>query len=141
VRLGPSVTTKDEVWKIMGSVRQKIGIFGNFGGGNLGNEGSLEAMMGLLAAIKAGCRADLPLPFASLPVGIALQLCPIMPRAASSIAAKLKGRFQDLQLAFNGTRGIDVMIIPGTGILDDFGESPQGPRSARRSSGCASSRR
>lgn len=76
-----------------------------------------------------------------LPAAISLQPFPIMPRAASSIAAKLKGRFQDLQLVFAGTRGFGVMIIPGTGILDDFGESPQGPRSARRSSGCANSRK
>ena len=114
---------------IMGSVRQKIGIFGNFGGGNLGNEGSLEAMIAFLRQVRPDaelvCICHSP-QTVTRHHGIAALPYRAPRRHGSSLSEKFNARIQDLRLALRATRGFDAIIIPGTGILDDFGERPQG---------------
>jgi polysaccharide pyruvyl transferase WcaK-like protein len=113
----------------MGSVRKKIGLLGNFGGGNLGNEGSLEAMIAFLRQVRP--EADLiclcPCPEeVTRRYGISAMRYRAQRQHGSSIRAKLSARIEDVRLLLRGVRGFNVMIVPGTGVLDDFGESPQG---------------
>jgi polysaccharide pyruvyl transferase WcaK-like protein len=109
--------------------RRKIGIFGNFGGGNLGNEGTLEAMVAFLRRVAPD--AELVCICAD-PRVIAQQhqisAAPFRwPRQqCGSFAARIRARLGDFTLTMNAVRGFDLLIVPGTGILDDFGEPPQG---------------
>ncbi|WP_245420508.1 MULTISPECIES: polysaccharide pyruvyl transferase family protein [unclassified Mesorhizobium] len=114
---------------------QKIALFGLFGSGNLGNEGSLEAMVEFLrrerpdAELSCICRepevVKKTFTIETLPIrrnGPAGGLAGRLNRLCLRIPAKLA----DFARAFGHVRKADVMIIPGTGILDDFGERPAG---------------
>jgi polysaccharide pyruvyl transferase WcaK-like protein len=113
----------------MTASKQRIGIFGNFGGSNLGNEGTLEAMIIFLRQARAD--AELVC-LCSEPKSVAEQYCIAAlpfhcPRHPSdSFLDKIKARLGDLMIALKYVRELDVLIVPGTGILDDFGEPPQG---------------
>jgi polysaccharide pyruvyl transferase WcaK-like protein len=111
---------------------KKIGLFGLFGCGNSGNDGSLEAILIFLRRVT---------PDAELAC-----ICPwpdksrwnfgIPTLAASSCSSGKIVRFLDrLLLGGPGRVGnwiytithvhkFDLIIIPGTGILDDFGTGP-----------------
>jgi polysaccharide pyruvyl transferase WcaK-like protein len=107
---------------------KRIGLFGNFGGGNLGNEGTLEAMLLFLRqacpdaelicicvepdVVKAqyGIRA-----FAVRP-----------PRLPSSGIARIRNKIADQLYLFRQLGEVDILLIPGTGVMDDFGERPLG---------------
>ncbi len=108
---------------------KRIGVFGNFGSGNLGNEGSLQAM--LLFLREAHPEADLVCICAD-PDTAAMQhgikTLPIRaPRSANGgKLSKLFARIRDHIGAFRNIRRLDALLIPGTGILDDFGERPIG---------------
>lgn len=107
----------------------KIGIFGNFGGSNLGNEGSLEAMMTFLREVRP--QAEIVC-ICTEPENVArtysINAHPLrVPRVRNaSYLRKLWTRMADIALTLRNVRGFDTLIIPGTGILDDFGEPPQG---------------
>ena len=111
---------------------KKIGLFGLFGCGNSGNDGSLEAMLIFLRRVR---------PDAELAC-----ICPwpdktrwnfgIPAFGASSCSSSRIVRLLD-RLMFGGPHRLgnwiytirkvykfDLLIIPGTGILDDFGTGP-----------------
>lgn len=113
----------------------KIGLFGQFGGGNSGNDASLEAM--ILCLRKASPQAEL------------ICFCPNPQKITSDYAIKAastghpgnKGAFikrldrlsagsirraLTLAHAFRQMRGVDALIVPGTGFLDDYQETPFG---------------
>ncbi|HEY7646445.1 MAG TPA: polysaccharide pyruvyl transferase family protein, partial [Hyphomicrobiales bacterium] len=108
----------------------RIGIFGLFGYGNLGNDGSLESFLGFLRA----ARPDAEL--CSICYGgdivserFGLPALPIREPRRGGVAGKLDralfhvpGRLGDLIRAVRIARRFDVIIVPGTGILDDFGD-------------------
>jgi polysaccharide pyruvyl transferase WcaK-like protein len=113
----------------------KIGLYGLFGCGNIGNDGSLEAVLSFLRRMRPDAElvcicADPDLVrreygLAALPIK--------WPRAASGLfrtlnrlLLKVPGRLIDLIHAVMQMRDIDVLIMPGTGILDDYGEPPWG---------------
>lgn len=110
-----------------------ITLFGLFGCGNLGNDGSLETMLGFLRRVRPGarivCVCDEPQVIAR---SFYVEAVPI--RVPSEPPGGRLGRIllqpyrklQDFARAWGHLRRADVMIIPGTGILDDFGERPQG---------------
>jgi polysaccharide pyruvyl transferase WcaK-like protein len=109
--------------------RRKIGIFGNFGGGNLGNEGTLEAMIGFLRRVAPD--AELVCICADPKVVAQQHHIAVAPfrwprKRGASFIARIRARLGDFTLTTNAVRGFDVLIVPGTGILDDFGEPPQG---------------
>src|SRR5690349_4190757 len=112
-----------------------VGFFGQFGCGNLGNEGSLEAMLGVL-------RRELPearlLCVAVDPDAVhrqhGIEAIPIgspvggsgpagMPRRA---LRSLLHRLANWQHALHHTGNLGLLLIPGTGILDDFSTGPWG---------------
>jgi polysaccharide pyruvyl transferase WcaK-like protein len=119
----------------------KIVLFGNFGVGNLGNEGSLEAML-------AHLRRDLPdADFRCVcpnPAGV-LEQFGLPARQIRNIEPDRKPwndvgwieRIWRLMVrlprevlvwfsTMNWIRGATLMVIPGTGILDDFSSPPFG---------------
>jgi polysaccharide pyruvyl transferase WcaK-like protein len=108
---------------------RQIGIFGDFGGGNLGNEGSLEAMIDFLRQVRPDaeliCLCHNPAAVAGR-YGIAARPYRAPRLQISSRFGKAKARLLDAYLAIRGVRGMDVLIIPGTGALDDFCERPYG---------------
>jgi polysaccharide pyruvyl transferase WcaK-like protein len=109
--------------------RRKIGIFGNFGGGNLGNEGTLEAMVAFLRRVAPDTELVC---ICADPTVVAQQhhiaAAPFRwPRKRqASFVARLRARLGDFTLTMSAVRGFDLLIVPGTGILDDFGEPAQG---------------
>jgi polysaccharide pyruvyl transferase WcaK-like protein len=117
-----------------GSMR--IGLLGQFGSGNSGNDGSLEAMLAFLrrALPDAGllCICSNP-----VKIGERFALDTISIRGGASFArpllrfidaklGRLPGRIASLIAIVRALHGVDVMVIPGTGILDDFQERPFG---------------
>jgi polysaccharide pyruvyl transferase WcaK-like protein len=109
--------------------RQRIGIFGNFGGSNLGNEGTLEAMIIFLRKVRGDaelvCLCSEPKSVAEQHRIVAFPFR-ARRRPGDSFLGKIKARLGDLMIIFKYVRRLDALIVPGTGILDDFGEPPQG---------------
>jgi polysaccharide pyruvyl transferase WcaK-like protein len=114
---------------------QKIGLFGNFGSGNFGNDGSLEAMIRFLRAARPNaelvciCRQPEP-----VQKQYQLSTLPLHWRRSGGdqfnlpyrLYLKVVGKLIELIQVFKQLRNLDVLIVPGTGILDDFGERPGG---------------
>jgi polysaccharide pyruvyl transferase WcaK-like protein len=107
---------------------KRIGLFGNFGSGNLGNEGTLEAVLLFLrqaypnADMFCICKnPDAVREHFGIP-GAAI----FSPRLKNGGLAKIQNRIADHFGVFGNVRDLDLLVIPGTGILDDFGERPIG---------------
>jgi polysaccharide pyruvyl transferase WcaK-like protein len=106
----------------MESVPKRICLLGNFGTGNFGNEASLESMLLFLrqvqpdAKLTCACynpemvRHDHQIP--TVPLGLP--------------GHRLLKQFANWIHAVTTMRQFDVLIIPGTGILTDFGIPPYG---------------
>jgi polysaccharide pyruvyl transferase WcaK-like protein len=106
------------------AARPLIAVFGLFGSGNTGNDGSLEAM---LASIKRLCREADVLCVCGEPDNIIrsfdTRAIPIYrPRSGNALIAKLA----ELLRPFQELKGCRLLIVPGTGALDDFGTSWSG---------------
>jgi polysaccharide pyruvyl transferase WcaK-like protein len=108
---------------------KRIGVFGLFGAGNLGNDGSLEAMLRFLRAARPD--AELTCICAD-PVKIEREMGVRSIRIGGYGAGSALRRLPPLrkllqaQYAISTARRLDVMVIPGTGILDDFGDTSSG---------------
>ncbi|MFD1790745.1 polysaccharide pyruvyl transferase family protein [Ochrobactrum teleogrylli] len=113
----------------------RIGLFGQFGSGNAGNDGSLEAMLQLLkrncpdADLLCICaRPDIiseKYNVATVPVGnpaLESDLFRLLDKALLQLPRRLAGFLTAISVA----HGLDIIIVPGTGILDDFNEGPFG---------------
>lgn len=108
---------------------------GLFGCGNFGNDGSLEAMLGFLR--RAHPQAELACICANpelirqrygldtLPISSTHSLTDQM-AGRPGRARKALGKLADIFRTIRDVRRFDVVIVPGTGILDDFGERPYG---------------
>ncbi|GLU28167.1 exopolysaccharide biosynthesis protein [Brucella sp. NBRC 12950] len=113
----------------------KIGLFGQFGSGNTGNDGSLEAMLRLLDRIcpnaQLVCICSRPdvisekYEIASAPVGQPASENRLM-RTLNSVLLHVPRRLSGFVSAVSLAQGLDFIIVPGTGILDDFNENPFG---------------
>jgi polysaccharide pyruvyl transferase WcaK-like protein len=111
----------------------RIGLLGNFGSSNLGNEASFGAMLIFLRRHRPD--ADI--------VGICRY--PERVRAKHGLQSHCLGRQKDrprwenridrlmlrvpstlsfIAHAWRTARSVDLLLVPGTGILDDFGERP-----------------
>ncbi len=117
----------------------RIGLFGLFGCGNAGNDGSLEAMLAFLRRVRP--EAEL-ICFCAYNDGATDQIArdfrlpalPIaLPRPANfllRVLDRLSGggprQLASLVRAIWHARRLDQLIIPGTGILDDFQAGPLG---------------
>jgi polysaccharide pyruvyl transferase WcaK-like protein len=128
----PSV--RGSIGKTPGTERKLVGLFGAFGIGNFGNDGSLEAMLLLLRKIapeaRLLCICGNP---AAVEKTFGLDAVPIYykPRRlaggrAAGLIEKAVGRATLWFHAMRHLRRLRVLIIPGTGLLDDFSVSPIG---------------
>ena len=111
----------------------KIGLFGQFGCGNSGNDGSLEAMVALLRTTGSELVCFCPNPSA-VEARYGIAAVPNGSREVSSPAwiildrllLGLPRRIRSIIHPFREVRGLDMLIVPGTGFLDDYRESPFG---------------
>lgn len=108
---------------------KRIGLFGNFGVGNLGNDGSLEAMLLFLreAYPDAGMVCICPRPdIVQERFGIRTLPTNVSRTGNRNLLTKIRDKIADHICIFRNVSNVDVLLIPGTGILDDFGERPIG---------------
>jgi polysaccharide pyruvyl transferase WcaK-like protein len=110
----------------------RVGFFGLFGSGNFGNDGSLEAMIGLVRRASPDarlvCFCDGPQRVRER-LGIDVVAMKASDQGASPALRRVRSVLMALPNFFNALVGLwrlDVLIIPGTGILDDFGCGPLG---------------
>ncbi|WP_157937714.1 polysaccharide pyruvyl transferase family protein [Oceaniglobus roseus] len=113
----------------------KIALLGQFGSGNYGNDGSLTAMVATLRRIAPGaelmCICSGPgdisrrLGIAAVPIG-APPLASAGARRLNRLALRMPQRLRGLRAALAACRGVDAVIVPGTGILDDFNDRAMG---------------
>ncbi|SFA98250.1 Polysaccharide pyruvyl transferase family protein WcaK [Amycolatopsis marina] len=105
----------------------RIGLFGLFGSGNMGNDGSLDAVLSHLRGQYPDAVFDCLCPepeevtrrFA-IPA-TQLHWYDARPRPTSNIAAsalKVVGKIADLARTVRWTRRFDVVIVPGMGVLE-----------------------
>lgn len=109
-------------------------LFGNFGCGNFGNDGSLETMLRFLERARpdAACKVICSDPDV-VAGALGVDAYPIRWSSRrrpggrfADLLMKLPRRLVDIAQVFRLVRRADVVVIPGTGILDDFGERPAG---------------
>ena len=115
--------------------RPRIVLFGLFGAGNFGNDGSLETVLEMLrqklpeAEILCVCAnpglIEDEFGIAAVLIRIAAK-APYLVRKLDRLFLTLPGRLVDLAHALRTMWGTDIMLMPGTGILDDFGDRPNG---------------
>jgi polysaccharide pyruvyl transferase WcaK-like protein len=120
--------------------RLRIGLFGLFGVRNLGNEATLAAAV---AGLRARAEVDFvlvsspPAVAAGLPhfpAQIEPDLLPVMHRAWPGVPSRWKegwGAFAQRateplrrRRTRVAARAFDMLLVPGTGIADDFGQGP-----------------
>jgi polysaccharide pyruvyl transferase WcaK-like protein len=117
----------------------RIGLIGLFGGGNAGNDGSLEAMLLFLRQIRPD--AELAC-FCACAEGAADHIAqqfklPTVPlailrpaggllRVLDTLTLKGPRQLASLIRAVLHARRLDLLIAPGTGMLDDFTDRPFG---------------
>jgi polysaccharide pyruvyl transferase WcaK-like protein len=113
------------------AVPATIGLLGNFGTANLGNEGTLQAMLELVARnrplAKVVCICRHPEAVEARFGVRALGLTGTQDDMRSSsrlhrLVHLIPSHVAKLAHAFRAARLVDVIVIPGTGILDDYGE-------------------
>lgn len=113
---------------------KQVGLFGIFGTGNFGNDGSLEAMV--IALRKVAPREPL-LCICTGPQGVTrslgLEAVPIYYQPSPDdggravlLVKKAAGRAVMWLHAVRQLRRLKAIIVPGMGALDDFGVSPLG---------------
>jgi len=113
---------------------QRIGILGAFGIGNSGNEGTLETMLALVRRVRPGadltCICNRPDIVAS-EHGIAAVPMHSRPdnrafRILSKLLLKVPAALIDFVRALRQAASLDLMLVPGTGVLDDYSTGPMG---------------
>ncbi len=114
---------------------QALTLFGMFGGLNLGNEATLEAIVQTLRRetpeINFSCICVYP---AAVQDRYGVPGWPIVPPGFKSIAARALNRallripshLKTLYWGYRSLREVDLLLVPGTGALDDFGSPPSG---------------
>lgn len=113
----------------------KIGLFGLFGCGNSGNDASLEAMVAFLRRAGFGehlvCICPNPERVQQIYGLNSTRLTPkdndnIVGRAMNRLLLRVPHRLFAVWYTIQKVRKLDVIIVPGTGFLDDFQDNPFG---------------
>ncbi len=107
----------------------RIGLFGLFGSGNVGNDGSMEAMLNFVRSARPDAHVmcicadpDYVAKAFGVPaveIGPAVDDTPLGRLLAKAMPTR---KLLQWLRALKNLRGLDVLIVPGTGILDDFSE-------------------
>jgi polysaccharide pyruvyl transferase WcaK-like protein len=113
----------------------RIALLGQFGVGNFGNEGSLEAMLDFLrrsrpdAEITCICvdpsAVEREHHIAGIPIGGHAPEGKLFGLVNKALL-KVPGRLLNWVEGLRQMRRFDLLIVPGTGILDDFSTGPFG---------------
>lgn len=115
--------------------RLRIGLLGQFGIGNLGNEGSLDSMLRFLRSAVPDAKllsicSDPEFVSRTHNVDAAPIRAPASGGAASriwnSVLAGMPSRMGNVAHTLKICSGLDAIIIPGTGVLDDYSARPSG---------------
>lgn len=108
-------------------------LLGNFGSGNVGNEASLSATIAGLRRgsleVELSCVCSDPSQVTTRHGVAAIPLRRARPEGESGLAhlaLRLPRLLVDLVSAATIVRRHDAVIVPGTSILDDFGDGPTG---------------
>jgi polysaccharide pyruvyl transferase WcaK-like protein len=122
--------------RIDGRVRpQKICLFGMFGGGNFGNDASLESF--LLFLREARPDADISCicvdpdaigqlhQIATVPLS-APEFSSSFLRLCNKLSLRMVGRLANVYRAVQQIKQYDIVIVPGTSTLNDYGSGPLG---------------
>lgn len=119
----------------MREFRNRVAFFGLFGTGNSGNDGSFEAMLSFLRRVRpdadAICICSGPdyvqreFDVRAVSIGVAPPDGPVR-RALDAVSGRMVSRLSSFRRALRIMRECDVLIMPGTGVLDDFGDGPFG---------------
>jgi polysaccharide pyruvyl transferase WcaK-like protein len=117
----------------------RIGLIGLFGSGNTGNDGSLEAMLGILRRLRpdaelmcfCGCNSEAPDRVARDFRVAALPLAFLRPahgplRLLDTLTLSAPRQLASLVRALVYAARLNVLIIPGTGVLGVFRDRPFG---------------
>jgi len=113
----------------------KVGLLGQFGSGNTGNDGSLEAMLNFLRAsrqdVELLCICSNPAAVAEKYNVDAISIAGIAAKGRwfikiNRLLRDLPRRFLSFRAAVGELKGTELLIVPGTGILDDFQETAFG---------------
>ena len=113
----------------------KVGLLGQFGSGNTGNDGSLEAMLNFLRAASKDtellCICSNPAAVSETYKIDAISIGGITINnrwfaQINRIFGGMPRRLLSFRAAVSQLKGIELLIIPGTGILDDFQETAFG---------------
>ena len=110
---------------------KRIGLFGIFGCGNSGNDGSLEAMLTFLQGLRPDANLTCICP-APDKVREDYRVLAVLDRPSSTDFnwfVRLLGRRLHLLswiYTIRQVRKLDLLIVPGTGILDDYRTGPWG---------------
>ena len=131
---GPSYETDAPVQNECMDRPQRIGLFGLFGTGNFGNDASLEAVLSSLRKARPDaeyiCICGSPDRVSS---EFSINTVDINWQPKSKTVAKFSRSLFDVPRAIGSLfqalrycRKLDTLIIPGTGILDDFSTGPRG---------------
>jgi len=100
--------------------KRKVGIFGGIGGGNLGNDASMEAVLGYLRNDQPDAVLDIMCSNPEIVTdryGIAA-VGMEWPHPRASAAMKVLGRGLDSLRIASWVRRHDVVIVPGAGVLE-----------------------
>lgn len=130
--------------------RPRIALFGLFGAGNLGNEGSLEALIASLRRIAPAAELVCICPrpdvveaehgikaIAITGEGFRQKWL----RVLNKLLGAMPGRLRDVARVYRLVGQFDAVLVPGTGILDDMGVPPFGmPYAMFKWFGCARAR-
>jgi polysaccharide pyruvyl transferase WcaK-like protein len=131
------MTSDDDNEQLSTPKRRMIAFFGLFGTGNVGNEASLSSALQAARRIDPGAelvcvcaRPDVVRDehgVSAVPIYMAdpLPAAPPGPRVVRAAARPLY-ELARWNAIYRFMRRVDVVLVPGTGILDDFGESPKG---------------
>ena len=120
-------------------IRPRIGLFGLFGSGNSGNDGSLQAMLLFLRRVEPkaelvcfcasnhGATTQVAQNFqlSAIPLALPKPAGPVL-RIFDRLSLSAPRQLASMVRAIWHTRRLDLLIIPGTGILDDFQAGPLG---------------
>lgn len=118
----------------MAAERERIALFGNFGTGNTGNDGSLESVLLSLRRMDpqvrlcciCGNTAAVGSAFGLDAIPINLGIRNAARGNAANFVRKLFAKALLWLHAIRHLRGVRAIIVPGTGILDDFRIGPFG---------------
>lgn len=125
----------DHAHAVPSTKRIRIGLLGQFGVGNFGNDGSLEAMIDTLRRICPEAELSVICTWPeSVEQAFGVETIRLTRPAIKSrwldLANRMLGRVPYKMWgpirAFRKLRGFDAVILPGTGAFDDFGDTPFG---------------